>query len=187
MRKIVHYANKKKFTHKTKYKRNKTLPFEQRTSLIYFGIEWMKEQVFVRCVHGMAHMHSKFANIFYQLFNAFHYFVCLLSTQLLNDPKRERERASIIYCVHYAELLPFYMQKHSQFCIDSQCSSFIKQLRWLVQNIDSSSGKYYSLCSCLIAFICLFYVFHGSDECLHFTETRQVPYSIESESCSYAL
>lgn len=58
--------------------------------------------------------------------------------------------------------------------IDSQCSLvFHQRFCWLVQNIDSS-GKYYSLCSCLIAFICLFSVFYGSDECLHFAETRQV-------------
>lgn len=55
---------------------------------------------------------------------------------------------------------------------------FHQRLCWLVQNIDSS-GKYYSLCSVLVwSFLFVFSVCMfstGSDECLHFAETRQVP------------
>lgn len=112
---------------------------------------------------------------FYQLFNAFHYLVCLLNTQSLNDPMR-----MFVYCLccmhrkHVCVCVPlFHAQKRSHWF--AQCSLvFHQHFCWLVQNIDSS-GKYYSLCSCLIAFICLFSVFHGSDECLHFAETRQAP------------
>lgn len=146
-----------------------------RTTFIYFIWTMNKCLLKTECCADEADGAFEIRKYFYQLFNAFHYLVCLLNTQSLNDPMR-----MFVYCLccmhrkHVCVCVPlFHAQKRSHWF--AQCSLvFHQHFCWLVQNIDSS-GKYYSLCSCLIAFICLFSVFHGSDECLHFAETRQAP------------
>lgn len=137
MGKIVHYANRKKFTHKAKYKSNKyngkkqqkktecisvldtyvhTYGSRERERGNFFNLLWHgaeQEQVFLS---GNCKRAFEIRKYFYQLFNAFHYFVCLLSTQSLNDPMRV---CSV--CIMRIASFPFAKAVH----IDSQCSSFI--------------------------------------------------------------